>query len=301
MKTMRLVCILGFLLIGTTASAADGDMIVNGKLGIGTTSPASKLDVNGDVRVGNGNASCSSAIEGAVRYNATYKIMEFCNGSNWQPFMPGAYEKLLLHFDGTSGSTTFTDSSYIPHTAIVHGTAQISTTSPKFGTGSLYLDGSGYVTIPNSDDFNFGSGDFTIDFWIKRLDQGMWQVPLATHDSRGYSGFEFTFTPSYQLRFENWNSQTNDFHVETSGIIWNTGQWYHLALVRSANTITIYMDGTSVASCSFSGTVGPSSNELKIGRRFDGSYNFVGYIDEIHITKGKALWTSNFTPPTAPY
>lgn len=50
MKKSILGLILGFLLIGTNGFAADGDLIVNGKIGVGTTSPAEKLDVNGNVK-----------------------------------------------------------------------------------------------------------------------------------------------------------------------------------------------------------------------------------------------------------
>jgi hypothetical protein len=83
MRIMRLLFILGLLFIGTNAFAVDGDLIVNGQVGVGTTTPASKLDVNGDVRVGNSSASCTSSIEGAIRYNATSKAMEYCNGTTW--------------------------------------------------------------------------------------------------------------------------------------------------------------------------------------------------------------------------
>ena len=301
MKVKWFLLILGLVFIGTTASAADGDMIVNGKIGVGTASPASKLDVNGDVRVGNSSAACTSSIEGAVRYNAASKAMEFCNGTIWMALTFDASTKLLLHLDGTSGSTAITDSSSSSHVMTGYGTAQISTSSPKFGTGSLSLDGSGYVTTPYSDDFNFGGGDFTIDFWIKRSDQATRYV-LTNTNSAGYSGFCIQFI-SNDIQFSHWTPSTYNFLFSTSGITMNTGQWYHLAFVRSSSNISIYLDGTSVASTSISGALADASNELKIGRRYDGqaSANFYGYLDEIRITKGKAVWTSNFTPPTAPY
>jgi len=54
MKIMRFLCILGFLLIGTTTFAADGDMIVNGQVGVGTTSPSTPLEVNGIIKSSTG-------------------------------------------------------------------------------------------------------------------------------------------------------------------------------------------------------------------------------------------------------
>jgi len=303
MKGKWFILILGLVLIGTTTFAADGDMIVNGQVGVGTASPASKLDVNGDVRVGNSSATCAATNEGAMRYNATSKAMEFCNATGWIPFAKDTTTKLLLHFNGTSGSTTITDSSYSLHAITANGTAQISTASPKFGSGSLYLDGSGHLTSPYNGDFYFGGDDFTIDFWIKRADQSGFRSILTNQNSGGYWGFAIDLTGSSQIRINNWNGQSADFDIYSPSITLNTGQWYHLAFVRSGSTITIYVDGTSVATGSCSGLLGTTSSELKIGSRYDNypSFKFYGYLDEIRISKGIALWTSNFTPPTAPY
>jgi hypothetical protein len=68
--------------------------------------------------------------------------------------------------DGANNSTTFTDSSLTPKTVFANGDAKISTAQSKFGGSSAYLDGNGdHLSIPNSSDFEFGSGDFTIEFW----------------------------------------------------------------------------------------------------------------------------------------
>ena len=73
---------------------------------------------------------------------------------------------LLLHGDGSG--TLITDSSSRKHTVTsANGTTQ-STAQSKFGGSSIYFDGiDDFLTIPDSDDWNFGSGAFTIDFWMK--------------------------------------------------------------------------------------------------------------------------------------
>ena len=83
------------------------------------------------------------------------------------------YTKLMLHCDGVNAGTTFTDSSsqhsgQTAHTVSAFGNAQTSTTQKKFGTAAYYatVAGAGYLTIPASDDWIFGTGDFTIDFWL---------------------------------------------------------------------------------------------------------------------------------------
>jgi len=73
-----------------------------------------------------------------------------------------SYTKLLLHMDGADGSTTFTDEA--GHTVTANGNAQIDTAQNVFGGASGLFDGSsGYLTVPDSEDWNFGTGDFTFD------------------------------------------------------------------------------------------------------------------------------------------
>lgn len=78
------------------------------------------------------------------------------------------YTKLLLHCDGTDGSTTFSDNGVTGHTVTANGNAQIDTAQSKFGNASGLFDGTGdYLTIPDHADWNFGTGNFTIDAWIR--------------------------------------------------------------------------------------------------------------------------------------
>jgi len=55
------------------------------KVGVGTYTPQAKLDINGDIRVGGTTASCSTANEGAIRYESSSKKFQGCDGSNWVP------------------------------------------------------------------------------------------------------------------------------------------------------------------------------------------------------------------------
>ena len=86
---------------------------------------------------------------------------------------------LLLHGDGTNGSTTFKDDSINNHTITAYGNAQISTTQSKFGGASMKFDGSGdYLAIADNDDFELGSSDFTLEAWV-----------YLTGYSASYSGY----------------------------------------------------------------------------------------------------------------
>ncbi|GMX60063.1 MAG: hypothetical protein MNSN_10890 [Minisyncoccus archaeiphilus] len=75
---------------------------------------------------------------------------------------------LLMHMDGTDNGTVFSDQT--GKTVTRYGNTKTVIGTKKFGSASTYFDGSGdYIDIPSSSDFEFGSNDFTIDFWIYRV------------------------------------------------------------------------------------------------------------------------------------
>src|SRR5690606_29617491 len=87
--------------------------------------------------------------------------------------------KVLLHFEGSDGSATFTDSNIggAAKTWTANGNAQIDTAQSKFGAASGLFDGTGdYITTPDHNDFTLGSSDFTIDFWAKRNSNGNMRI-----------------------------------------------------------------------------------------------------------------------------
>jgi hypothetical protein len=75
---------------------------------------------------------------------------------------------LLVGFEGADGSTSFVDESPSGHTLTAVGNAQVDTGQSKFGASSGLFDGNGdYISIPDSDEFTFGAGDFTIETHVR--------------------------------------------------------------------------------------------------------------------------------------
>ena len=223
---------------------------------------------------------------------------------------------LLLHGDGTNGSTTIVDSSKVagsPKTVTAFGNAQISTAQSKFGGASILFDGTGdRLTVPDSNDFEFGSGNFTIESWVRLTSGGNNKVVFAKsnrNDSGGIGSFALNITPTNTVVILASSS------VGPTGSLWQVEQtsttalslntWHHLAFVRNGNVFSLYIDGISSASTTQAITLVNNAEVLTIGTLGYTSGTFVndfpGYIDDLRITKGIARYTSNFTPPTAPF
>lgn len=199
---------------------------------------------------------------------------------------------LLLHGNGLNGGTTFTDSSASAKTVTPAGDASTSTSSPKFGSAAILLGGSAdYLSCADSTDWDFSTGDFTIDCWIK-LTATSGDYAIC---SRGTNQFFLAFTGGNAI----WAS-INDAQSSTFAVTLDTTTWHHVAWTRASGTNRIFYDGVKVGEWSNAGDINEAT-AFEIGRRTNGSWDFPGRIDEFRVSKGIARWTANFTPPTAEY
>jgi hypothetical protein len=217
---------------------------------------------------------------------------------------------LLLHGEGTNASTVFTDSSSTPLVVTASGNAQIDTANKKFGSSSMAFSAFGdTLSVPASDDWDFGSDNFTIDFWVHHNNGGAQNGGYIRHN--GGSGSD-----GWTVTLDNAASGYFSFHANAnataqSGLFAPAADtWYHIAIVRSGNTIFLFIDGTLSNSSAFSTTITPSSDTLEVaqGTTYSGGvwvqsslYPLDGNIDELRVSKGVARWTSNFTPPTTAF
>ncbi len=183
------------------------------------------------------------------------------------------------------------------------GNAQISTSVKKYGTGSMSFDGNGdYLYLPPSQNFAFGSGNFTIEFWGYNLTQaGNWGV------------FSFGATVGSDYAGITMNGG-GGLYISTGGGAWqysnaggitlstNDNQWHHYAIVRSVSQILTYKDGVQQGTFNIAGSLVNNAGAAVIGAKSDAlSNNMTGYLDDFRITKGYARYTSNFTPTATPF
>lgn len=206
----------------------------------------------------------------------------------------------LLHFDGTDGSTTITD--VIGKTWTVQGNAHLDTEDKKFGSASLLLDGSGDgISTGHSSDFDFGSGDFTIEMWL--LPATLTGIPniIAKRAGQNFAPFSILLD-SGRLRCRSSITGSSWAIDMTSTAQLSTESWNHIAYTRQGNTFRQWINGTLTNSGTASGSLLANTDGVYVGRTSnDLGDAYAGRIDDLRITKGVARYTANFTPPSAPF
>jgi hypothetical protein len=221
----------------------------------------------------------------------SYKDPDFANVS------------LLLHGNGTNGSTTITDSSPTPKTVTAVGNAQISTAvADPFGNSSkgvIAVDGTGdYLDTGSNSAFGYGLNDFTIEFWIYRNASTALQGFL---DQR--TGIETVLAPTLYISSNSFFYFANGANRISGGTL-AASQWVHIAVSRSGTATKLFANGVQVGS-TFTDTLDYIDSPVRIGGANGGAgpglASLNGYIDDLRITKGIARYTANFTPPTAQF
>lgn len=211
--------------------------------------------------------------------------------------------KMLLNMNGADGATTFTDSSGTPSTFTASGNAHTEVDKFKFGGSSGYFDGASDLLIgpTNNAGFNLGAGNFTLDGWICRTNDGppnqqiagFWDAPGSLSWSLGviFNGaffFQYSLNGSYDVTR---SKQT------ASGAI-SVGEWTYIEWSRSGTTMRLFVNGVVVLThnCGTDTVHFPTAAAFKIGSTASG-YHLAAYLQDLRLTKGAARNTANYTPP----
>lgn len=195
---------------------------------------------------------------------------------------------LLLHMDGSNGSTTFTDSSSNAVSVTANGNAQISTAQSKFGGASGLFDGNGDYLTATVNTFNTRTDKFTIESWVYLTSR---------------TGFSLI-------------SGTNFYLVEVGGSVYlgdaimnnvtfastelPLTTWFHIAVSFDQTTYRVFVDGVEKGS-STTLLVSFNLSNIEIGQRALLLTYTDGYFDDFRLTKDVARYTAGFTPPTAAF
>ena len=220
-----------------------------------------------------------------------------------------SYVSFLLGTTATNAAqnNTFLDSSTNNFTVTRNGNTTQGAFTPYGTLWSNYFDGSGDgLSISNysSAALAFGTGDFTIEFWAFATTgpNNNW-TPFFTMGTSG-GGQEIRISQNVNGGGFGWlypnNTNNGDVYAGYGAMTANT--WHHIAMTRSGSTMRLFLDGTVIATgtgVSFNFT---NTTILRIGlpqpAYADGA--FTGYLSNLRIVKGTAVYTAAFTPPTAP-
>lgn len=210
---------------------------------------------------------------------------------------------LACHFDGSNGATTFTDEK--GHTLTANGGAQLTTTSPQFGTACATLDGTGdYIAAATSADFVVGAAEFTLEAWF-------YFAGFASNHAYGTTLLDLrpvgSFTSGMAL-FANasgvltaWDSNATATKSASGKVA--AGNWYHIAICRANGRMRVFVNGVAVIDYAHAIKYAPASTTLMVGTAADyqdTSVNFKhnGKVDDLRFTKGVARYTADFSVPT---
>ena len=259
-------------------------------LGIGYDTAASSQAYQGymtDVRIVKGTAVYTSAFT-----PPTERLTAITNTSLLTCHLP-------YFADGSTNNHTITrngNTSIQPVSPYVHGGYDSAEHS-----GSIYLDGNGaYLATPSSAAFSVGTGDFTLELWtyytaspssytfLFGLYDGTDELAIRTGDG----GF------GYRIQAVLGSGAAAVYNNTSYTTSYLLNKWTHLAFCRSGTTVTFYIDGIAVSTKTSAIDVGLDSDGARIGA--GAPYTPNAYVSGIRFLNGTALYTSDFTPPTAP-
>ncbi len=183
------------------------------------------------------------------------------------------------------------------HTITLFGDTAVTTN--KFcsyggSTSSIYFDGSGdYLRVPENDNWDFGAGDFTIDMWVQLKSKDTFKRFICQYaNSSNYWALYFHKDDGLQFKA---SSGINYDFCEGSATSWDVDTWYHIAVVREGNNWKLFKDGIVISTTTNITAVPTVIAPLEVGAMTGLSQYFDGYMDNIRLTKGEALWTTDFS------
>ena len=248
-----------------------------------TTSATLTFKASDGISFGTGTSALSLQFAAPVVSNSRYTIAH-------------------INATGVGRNSTPTDASPSNESISTIGSPEMSTFSPYRSSGySFYQNGTGYITWPAGSHLDFGTGDFTVEWWQ------FWEKNPSGGDTLMSIGY---VTPPNFLLETATSARRYNLYLNSTGTIItegteaNAGEWSHYAVVRNGggtNNVKIYRNGQVSAQGTYTGAVGNSSNELQLLSGTGGPNSFVAtFITDLRMVKGTAVYTSTFTPNTEP-
>ncbi len=266
-----------------------------------------------------GFVPCCTLATAPVRTAGTYVLQESIIYPTWSSFqlwdkdeqtasddeaeydINHADTSLIWIADGlANGTTSLTDSSPDAHT-ITNNLATVNSSIDVLnalvepcGNGSLTFDGNDAFTITPVTEFIFGTGNFTIEFYMRR--NGNPSAAELIYECRNSAAetnipyIQLLTNGTVRLRY----SGTN---ILTSLNVVCDNRWHHIAVSRDSGNLRLFVDGVQQRIVTGVGAVSYNATALRFGCTYDLNGYFTGSLNFIRVTKGVARYTSSFRPP----
>ena len=176
---------------------------------------------------------------------------------------------------------------------------KITSTETFETTGSVQFDGNGdYLrSTTNLSDYQFGTGDFTVEAWIYKSVNGSNNYDgLCTYGTNGSGDDGWFFEVSATRGYVFWMRSVEQISFNETP---NTSQWIHTAVTRKSGVVRLFVNGVLKQERNSSTEVKTTGTSFDIGvyAKGTGNYYFNGHISNLRVVKGKAFYTADFKPP----
>jgi hypothetical protein len=216
-------------------------------------------------------------------------------------------------FDGYMANVQFIDGQQLTANSFgtfnSYGVWQPINYGGSYGTNGFYLPfsqgsstyagsfngSSQYLSLASNAAFGYGTGDFTIEFWLYMNDVTTNQTPYDQRNGGGTSNVPTLYLGSGTMKY-----LVDGANQITSGTL-TTNNWFHVALARSGTSTKLFINGTQAGS-TYSDSHNYIASPIRIGNSNDGIATawVNGFISNVRVVKGTALYLGNFVPPTSP-
>jgi alpha-tubulin suppressor-like RCC1 family protein len=203
----------------------------------------------------------------------------------------------------TAQSATIVDNSINLTTFTNTGTVASSTSNPFGPYYSGNFTGSNYLNVTNNSSIDLATGapDWTIECWFYTTTSGIQRCIVQKDGISGsrQSQYNISISTGNQINLTLSTAVGGGGNQNFVGGSISASTWYHVAAVRSGSNITVFLNGAIIAGpTALSTTLGNNTGDLTIGMNTGPADFFTGYISNLRIVKGTAVYTGSFTPPT---
>jgi len=289
----------------TTAAVKPGDITVNGDSVARNESPF-LYNTNGQEGV---NTGTSNTTKITIPHWAADTLYYYCNAHSGMGssinvttdiFKADPYawkcvlaNPLLGNIDDVSNQINFGSTTKV----MTNNGSSVSSKNGNFYGGSWNFDYSDdYLSTPDSDDYNFGSGDFTMECWFYQTAQASaWYSLLQQYGSDYTTFFAISNNKVYCYFYYSSGNSIPSFQLIDPDTV-EPNKWHHAAVTRSGNTFRLFINGILKHTQIQNVALINSTVNFTIGADSTSGYHFQGQIQDARVYKGVAKYTSEFIP-----